>query len=62
MLISNKNHLNLSEATENEYLLSKALERLERNGDDPTIPLSNVMAETGITEEDVANAPDLEFE
>lgn len=62
VITSVEDYLYLSEVEENYYLLCEALERLERNGDEPGIPFADVIAAYGITDEDIANAPDLELE
>ncbi len=62
VITSVDDYLYLSEVEENYYLLCEALERLERNGDESAVPFGEVMASLGITEEDIADAPDLELE
>lgn len=62
VITSVEDYLYLSEVEENHYLLCEALERLDRNGDEPAVLLADVLAEYGISEEDVENAADVEFE
>lgn len=62
VITSVEDYLYLSEVEENHFLLCEALERLERNGDEPTISLADVLVDHGITEENLASVADVEFE
>lgn len=52
----------LTELEEDYALLLEAYDRLEKHGNEPGIPMSDVMALHGITEEDLAQIGDVEIE
>lgn len=52
----------LTEAEEDLYLLTEAIARMRRSGDKQATPLEDVMAEFGITDADLDDAGEVEFE
>lgn len=64
VIISPEEYRRLAEAEENLYLLGLALERLEANEGKELIPFETILAEHGITQEELDAIPDedVEFE
>lgn len=62
VILSPEEYRHLAEAEENLHLLGLAMERLEANKGKKLLTREEVMADLGITEEDVANAGEVEFE
>ena len=51
-----------SEIEEDYFLLLEANKRLEENGSKPTVPLSSVLDELGITEKELEETEDVAIE
>jgi prevent-host-death family protein len=62
VIVTVEDYRRMSEAEEEYYLLSLTKDRLEHMDDEEPIPESKLMEDLGITEEDIANAPDVELE
>ena len=56
-----KTDININEMLEDEYLLALALER-EKNGSGKTYSFEEILAEDGLTIEDIDNMEDVELE
>lgn len=61
VIISPDEYVRLSEIAENYYLLTEAEERL-RKSSGKTLSFDEVMQNCGVTEDDIANAEELEIE
>lgn len=61
-ILSPNEYDRLSEIEEDYALLLEVYERLEKNGDKPGIPMADVMARHGITENDLDEIEDVEIE
>lgn len=62
VIVSPEEYKRLAEVEENLYLLGLAIERLEANKGKKLLTEKEVMEHLGITEEDIANADEVEFE
>ena len=62
VILSPEEYRYLAEAEENLHLLGLAMERLEANEGKELLTREQVMADLGLTEEDVEDAGDVEFE
>ncbi len=58
-ILSPKEYDRLTEIEEDYVLLSEAYERLQKNGDQSGIPLADVMAHHGITQEELDEMEDI---
>ncbi|MCD8067829.1 MAG: hypothetical protein LUE87_02835 [Lachnospiraceae bacterium] len=61
-ILSPKEYDRLTELEENYVLLFEAYERLEKHGNEPGIPMADVMARHGISESDLNQTGDVEIE
>ena len=62
VIISPEEYKRLAEVEENLYLLGLAIERLDANEGKKRLTEKEVMEHLGITEEDIENADEVEFE
>lgn len=62
VIVSPEEYRRLAEAEENLYLLGMAIERLEANKGKELIPFEEVLAEHGITQEELDAMEDVELE
>lgn len=61
-ILSPNEYDRLTELEEDYALLLEAYERLEKHGNEPGIPMTDVMARHGISEEDLDQIGDVEIE
>ncbi len=61
-ILSPAEYERLSEVEEDYFLLMEALERLDKNGDEPGLSRDEIMAEFGITQADLDAVGDVEIE
>lgn len=61
VILSPEAFTRMSEAEENYILLLEATERIAANEGQPGIPMADIMAEFGITEEDLDSIDDVEI-
>jgi PHD/YefM family antitoxin component YafN of YafNO toxin-antitoxin module len=61
VILSPEDFARMSEAEENYALLLEAMERIEANSGKPGTPLADVMADFGITDDDVESVGDVEL-
>ena len=62
VILSPEEYERLSEIEENYLLLMEASERLKRNEGRETIPFANVLANLGITEQELEETEDIDIE
>ncbi|MCD8120575.1 MAG: hypothetical protein LUE29_14060 [Lachnospiraceae bacterium] len=59
VILSPEEYTRLSEIEENHILLAEACERLEKNENSHRIPMADVMARHGITQEELDQMEDI---
>ena len=62
IILSPEEYTRLTEIEEDYFLLLEANKRLEENGSKPTVPLSSVLDELGITEKELEETEDVAIE
>lgn len=62
IILSPEEYTRLVEIEEDYYLLLEAGRRLDDNGNAPTVSMDAIMAKLGISEEEIAEAEDVEIE
>lgn len=62
IILSPEEYTRLTEIEENYFLLLEANKRMEENGTKPTIPLSSVLDELGISEKEIEETEDVTIE
>ena len=62
VILSPEEYTRLTEIEEDYYLLLEATKRIEKNGTKDTISFDKVMADLGITEDELAETEDVDIE
>ena len=62
VILSPEEYKRLTELEENYMLLLESTKRMEENGTKPTVPMETVMADLGISEEELEKVEDVDIE